>query len=243
MLDTARITGLADSALVLSLGHVGVFQGICTAAQLSDSAQAAIFDVLHRGSRPDLDSVLTTLELNEGFCQAFIALLDFRGGAKAFNTIEEVLAALQRTHPGIRVVIDLAELRGYRYHNGMLYAAFTDKGEAIAQGGRYDSVGTAFGRDRPATGFSGDLTQLARLAAAAAPHENSSPKDGVYVPATKALSANDEAALWDTVNALRASGERVVMALPDDASHAASCRCERELRLTDGQWHVEPAQR
>ncbi len=50
---------------------------------------------------------------------------------------------------------DLAELRGYHYHSGVVFAAYAGgRPEAIARGGRYDEVGKAFGRARPATGFS-----------------------------------------------------------------------------------------
>ena len=62
--------------------------------------------------------------------------------------------------------IDLADLRGYHYHNGAIFSVFT-AGEptAIGNGGRYDGIGKAFGRARPATGFTLDLRQLADVLA------------------------------------------------------------------------------
>ena len=62
--------------------------------------------------------------------------------------------------------IDLADLRGYHYQNGATFSVFT-AGEpgAIGNGGRYDGIGKAFGRARPATGFTLDLRQLAAIAA------------------------------------------------------------------------------
>jgi hypothetical protein len=60
--------------------------------------------------------------------------------------------------------IDLSDLRGYQYHSGVMFAAYVDKlPQPIARGGRYDHVGQAFGRPRPATGFSLDLLTLANL--------------------------------------------------------------------------------
>ena len=57
--------------------------------------------------------------------------------------------------------VDLADLRGYHYHNGPLFSAYTaGEPNAIGNGGRYDGVGKAFGRARPATGFTLDLRQL-----------------------------------------------------------------------------------
>jgi ATP phosphoribosyltransferase regulatory subunit len=57
---------------------------------------------------------------------------------------------------------DLAELRGYHYHSGVVFDAYCDGITGpVARGGRYDEVGKAFGRARPATGFSIDLRALA----------------------------------------------------------------------------------
>jgi ATP phosphoribosyltransferase regulatory subunit len=60
---------------------------------------------------------------------------------------------------------DLAELRGYHYHSGVVFDAYCEGvSGAVARGGRYDEVGKAFGRARPATGFSIDLRGLASAA-------------------------------------------------------------------------------
>jgi ATP phosphoribosyltransferase regulatory subunit len=60
------------------------------------------------------------------------------------------------------VSFDLAELRGYHYHSGVVLDAYCDGVTgAVARGGRYDEVGKAFGRARPATGFSIYLRSLA----------------------------------------------------------------------------------
>ena len=60
--------------------------------------------------------------------------------------------------------IDLADLRGYHYHNGAIFSVFTKGGpNAVGKGGRYDGIGKAFGRARPATGFTLDLRQVADL--------------------------------------------------------------------------------
>ena len=66
--------------------------------------------------------------------------------------------------------VDLADLRGYHYQNGAIFSAFTaGEPNAIGNGGRYDGVGKAFGRARPATGFTLDLRQLHDVLAR---HEN-----------------------------------------------------------------------
>ena len=47
------------------------------------------------------------------------------------------------------------------YHNGAIFSVFTaGEPSAIGNGGRYDGIGKAFGRSRPATGFTFYLRQL-----------------------------------------------------------------------------------
>ena len=65
--------------------------------------------------------------------------------------------------PDVPVHFDLAELRGYHYKTGVVFAAFVPGwGQEIARGGRYDDIGRVFGRARPAVGFSTDLKGLLR---------------------------------------------------------------------------------
>ena len=73
------------------------------------------------------------------------------------------LRALARACP-VPVSFDLAELRGYHYHSGVVFDAYCEGvAAAVARGGRYDEVGKAFGRARPATGFSIDLRAVAAV--------------------------------------------------------------------------------
>ena len=87
--------------------------------------------------------------------------------------LESALAGLRHlvaTAPDLPFSVDLSDLRGYHYHNGVVFAAYCpDYPVAIALGGRYDGAGKAFGRARPATGFSMDLREVARLAPAGKP--------------------------------------------------------------------------
>ena len=69
----------------------------------------------------------------------------------------------RRSQPQVEALhVDLADLRGYHYQNGAIFSVFTaGEPSAIGNGGRYDGIGKAFGRARPATGFTLDLRQLA----------------------------------------------------------------------------------
>ena len=66
--------------------------------------------------------------------------------------------------PSASLHFDLAELRGYDYQTGVVFAVFVPgRGQEVARGGRYDEIGEVFGRARPATGFSTDLRTLMDL--------------------------------------------------------------------------------
>jgi ATP phosphoribosyltransferase regulatory subunit len=148
----------------------------------------------------------------------------------ALDQLERLCASpLWQRWPGVELSIDLADLRGYRYHNGITFAAYVEAlPYAIARGGRYDDVGRAFGRARPATGFSIELRALAGLGEEAAP-----------VPAIRA-PWSDDAALIERIAALRAGGDVVIQVLPGHEHQQQEFACDRELVLHAGRWTVRP---
>jgi ATP phosphoribosyltransferase regulatory subunit len=127
----------------------------------------------------------------------------------------------------VDIYLDLAELRGYRYHTGLVFAAYVaEQGRALANGGRYDDVGAAFGRPRPATGFSMDIKALLE-----------SPVEDAVLPEGTAIAApaEEDAALLRKVAELRAAGNTVITRL----SGETDARCTRQLQLRDSEWIVE----
>lgn len=141
----------------------------------------------------------------------------------ALDNLAHLVAAL----PDLPLSIDLADLRGYHYHNGVVFAAYAEGyPAAVALGGRYDGAGKTFGRARPATGFSMDLRELARLvpgvperSAILAPHAN-------------------DACLAAHIAALRQQGEVVVELLPGETA-CEGPRCDRKLVCLGEHWIIE----
>ena len=126
-------------------------------------------------------------------------------------------------------LVDLADLRGYGYHNGAMFAAYAGgQAQAIALGGRYDGAGAIFGRARPATGFSLDLRRVANGLS------EPEPRLGILAP------YSTDASLRTRVQALRAAGERVVTELPGQAAHRTESGCDRVLVLEQGEWQIRP---
>jgi ATP phosphoribosyltransferase regulatory subunit len=166
----------------LDLGHVGIYRSIAARLELDAGDEAALFGILQRKSQPDLaefgkaqrlagkrlDALAQLMELNGDAtvlkrARATLARLGV-GVEECLDTLEQAVRALKRKFKKVPVHVDLAELRGYRYQTGMVFAAFAPgHGRELARGGRYDGVGREFGVARPATGFSADLNELLRL--------------------------------------------------------------------------------
>lgn len=149
-----------------------------------------------------------------------------------FPGIKPVLAELRTIASRLssaQVTVDLADLRGYAYYSGARFAMYAPgASDALVRGGRYDEVGAAFGRNRPAAGFSLDIKQL------------------VSVVSPRALRAavrapwGEGAEVESMISALRRQGETVVCVLPGHESEVDEFLCDRELSHVNGQWTVRP---
>jgi ATP phosphoribosyltransferase regulatory subunit len=152
----------------------------------------------------------------------------------AFPEIAHALSQLQwlgnhiaAAFPDVSVSFDLADLRGYAYYTGVRFSVYAPNAhDALARGGRYDEVGSVFGRKRPAVGFSLDVKELATAAQ--------------LPPLRAAIRApwGEDSALRSAIAALRQQGETVVCVLPGHESEVDEFHCDRELKSVSGQWIV-----
>ena len=246
MLATLEQAEIAD--IHMDLGHVGVYRGLARAANLSDDAEALIFNALQRKAVDEVAEL--TAQLPQDLARMLNELSHLCGGREVLDQAKQVLAAapssvlsaldqliviadaLMLRYPHLPFYFDLGELRGYHYHTGVVFAAFVPGvGQSIAQGGRYDDIGAVFGRARPATGFSTDLKTLVDLGQ----------KTAVAMPLSIWAPVGDDADLWQSICALREAGERVVQALPGQSvSEAAQANCDRQLVQNSSGWQVQP---
>ena len=243
MLATLEAAGFGG--LHLDLGHVGVFRGLANEAQLPEALENELFEALQRKARSQVDALLAASLVPAALKTMLAALMDLNGGQEtlarardllggaprgvhdALANLENVAAALQAS--GSSLYFDLAELRGYRYYTGVVYSAFVPgQGQAVAQGGRYDGIGRAFGRARAATGFSTDLRRLLRLV----PADDRGPR-GILAPPA------EDRSLQEMITRLRATGERVLTRLPGNGSTPQELGCDRELVQEQGVWIVK----
>jgi len=156
----------------LDVGHVGVYRALAQEAGFGGATEHELFCALQAKDASAVD--VLTAGLPMALRDAFAALPQLYGGREvlaeararlphlpAVAAALDTLASLDQGLGDVELAYDLAELRGYGYHSGVVFAAYTrGRSHAIAQGGRYDEVGRVFGRARPATGFSMDLREL-----------------------------------------------------------------------------------
>ena len=239
MLSTFESAGVSRP-LTLDIGHIGIYDALFSNAGLDPELESQVFDALQRKSGPDIERLSASLP--EKVAERLGQLASLHGASDvlakarslfpdepevltALDELDAVLAGVQDAFPNVGVYVDLTELRGFRYHTGLVFAVYLEgRGSAVAKGGRYDNIGAVFGRDRPATGFAIDLKALV---------DDAEHSDATDVPVVAPQS--DDAALRAAVNALRSAGRTVVMDLAPgvDLPHA------ERLVLSDGEWVIE----
>ncbi len=226
----------------IDLGHVGIFRALAEAAQLQQDTEDAVLSLLQSKDVPGLAEICS--DVASPYREALLALPQLYGGAEVLDRAAAQLPALPaitaaldglrhlvQTAPELPFSVDLADLRGYHYHNGVVFAAYCPNYPvAIALGGRYDGAGKPFGRARPATGFSMDLREVARMVP---PAKQQGAILATYAGQDKLLVAH--------ITALRAQGEVVVELLPGETACEGPL-CDRKLALVGGQWIIEAIQ-
>ncbi len=248
MQDTMRVVGIEACQIVL--GHVGIFRSLLGEAGLNEATEQKLFAAVQRKAYDEIDAIvgasvpdkqlrkslcdLTRLSGNEEVLEE--AKIVFANASDAVNSeLAELIAiadGVKSRNPDTRLGFDLCELRGYAYHTGIVFAAYTPGyGRAVAKGGRYDDIGEVFGRARPASGFDSDLKTLARL----------SNREFPVIAAILAPMGGDSS-LPGKIAELRALGKKVIQQLSEEemgAEQMAEMNCDARLVLKDGDWTIE----
>lgn len=249
MLEVLAMAGLKN--VHLDLGHVGIYRGLIAQANLRAEQELALFEVLQRKSNSELAELLDSYDIQADLQAVFLALPKLNGDKSvlasareifvvadagvnnALAQLEELAGILHDYYPELTISFDLAELRGYHYHTGMVFSAFVPEvGKEIARGGRYDNIGQIFGSARPATGFSADLKVLAALT------KKDQEKD-VVVKILAPIAIGDRA-LDEKVRGLRATGSIVIKQLSGQQNQAEQLRCNQLLEKIDENWVLVP---
>ncbi len=240
MIDLLNVTG-AVKAIALDIGHVGIYRGLAGYAGLNDAQEQELFSALQRKAAADIETLLDSYELKPDARKMLQSLAELNGDRtvlakakselaqapqpvqQALTTLEHISDMLSQRLPDLVINFDLAELRGYHYHTGVVFAAYKPgSAQAIAAGGRYDDIGEHFGHAQPATGFSLDLKKLATLLPAA-----SAETDIIGV------IWQDDPSLQEMVVSLRDAGNVVIYQLPGSEMSTTHTLVKQE-----GRWQV-----
>jgi len=236
------LKAIGVKGLHVDLSHVGVFESLIEAGNVSETLEYALHEALLSKDKTLIAALASDLDAEVK--QALVALTDLNGDVSILEEAKAVLPALpnitralqdlaaiaeQLSDLDLTLGFDLSELRGYHYHSGLVFAAYAQNyAGPLALGGRYDEVGEAFGRARPATGFSLDLRGVVTALTAAA-----LPK-GILAP------LGNDRALQDEIERLRHDGQVVIQALPNDETSLVELNCDQELKQQNGEWQVVP---
>lgn len=239
MLESLMSLGIND--VTLDLGHVGIYAALIDEAGLQEEQQQQLFALLQTKSQSELRDWLDQEEMDTALSGQISLLAELNGDETVLDAaarlaandkveaaiadLKYIAAQIRNRYPEVSLYFDLSELRGFNYHTGLVFAAFVPAvGRAVANGGRYDQIGAAFGRARPATGFNADLKCLLQLGSG-----SEQQAQAIAAPAV------DDAELWRLINTLRADGAIVRTDLDGSELVTANKWIEK---ASDGRWQV-----
>jgi ATP phosphoribosyltransferase regulatory subunit len=244
-LRTLHLAGVRN--VHMDLGHVGIYRSLIGELQLDAGREVMLFDALQRKAAAEIEDYAAQWSVPPGLVEPMRAMVELHGGPEVLrqaraqlsvlgqpardciDNLERIAELVTRQVKDAPLYFDMAELRGYHYHTGMMFSCFVpEAGSGIAFGGRYDAIGAAFGRERPATGFSADVKRLFVLG-----------NHRAAKPAAILAPASELPALQELVDTLRSSGEVVIIQLPGQDGTAADMGCDREIVLERGRWVVK----
>lgn len=230
--------------ITLDMSHAGLLTAILGDFSPKPDSLNALYSALQTKDLPELNQVV--LDWPSEVKSAVLALANLSGSPKkvldqasqnlpktaavkaALDELERLCAAVAELPNSPQLNLDLSDLKGYRYHSGVMFAAYVEGlPVAIARGGRYDMVGKAFGRSRPATGFSLDIMTLARIS------KKDSRKTAILAP------WSNDSTLSQEIAQLRAQGQVVIQLLPGHEQDGDEFHCDRELVNQKGAWVIK----
>ena len=242
-LKTLETAGIDE--VHLDIGHVDILRGLLVGSKLSNLQETELFELLQRKANTELDTWIAE-NITDSKLAGWLKSLPALSGNKdvlaearsclagapkpviaALDQLDKIVDALSTQ--SVTIYLDLGDLAGYRYHTGIVFAAYKQGyGKALGNGGRYDNIGEAFGRARTATGFAFDLKSLVA-------NGTTEQQDllGIYVPSTTDTQCDD------MVSQLREQGERVVQGFDGQVPNFKEINCDRQLVKKGDQYQIE----
>lgn len=218
-LAVTNLRELGVKKVHVDLGHTGVVRALLKNCDLSGDALHALIRALRMKDPTALSEV--TAHLPHRVADALQVLLIEFGDAGCLERLRSKLPEMPEIARALaevetvaeasgadEVSFDFCDVHGYQYLTGVTFSAHIPQyAQAVLRGGRYDGVGLAYGRARPACGFTVYLRELAGIFAAA---------DQEKPEAVVADSSLTGPAYQAAVEKLRRQGRTVVHLLPGE---------------------------
>ncbi len=246
------LTRVTDKQITLEVSHQAVrswLQEVATNAELDFETLCTL---LSEKRLPELDGYIAASDITSAVAKKLSLLPKLMGDMNSLSSARKIFAqdaailrALEEMellanrigsqYPDIDLLFNLSEILGSDYHTGLLFSAYSEldnRAVRVANGGRYDQVGQAFGRSRPATGFSADLKVLAQLMDA-----EMSGNNVIYAPVPdSSTDASTSQSFWQKVAELREQGFRVRLGYPSESNSLSEYPLSQKLVARQGGW-------
>ena len=157
----------------IDIGHTGVLRALLDAISLTDERVHALLRTMRMKDPAALENAARDFDAQTQ--KALQALVRYFGDKDVLDILERELPAKPAVVEALSEVralsqlcgadeasFDFCDVHGYQYLTGITFSVHIPQyAQAILRGGRYDGVGLAFGRSRPACGFTIYLRALA----------------------------------------------------------------------------------
>ena len=169
LIESLKLLKLKD--IVIDINHLDLYSLIISRLGLTSSETYEIAQAIIIKDTPSLKKLLNRFKKNKD-ADILLSLLDMYGDKKIIKELEllgnsnedikKIITDLKMVVDNledlnVELSFDFSEIRGYQYHNGLIFSAYSKSFKSvIAQGGRYDNLNN----NRPATGFSMDLRYI-----------------------------------------------------------------------------------
>ncbi|MCD7980802.1 MAG: ATP phosphoribosyltransferase regulatory subunit [Clostridiales bacterium] len=162
----------------VSVGHVDFLKGLFEAAQLGESTEDTIRELLLNRNFYGVEEIVAHSGLNEDLIYFFGLLRDvmltkerileakeravgYPKICNALSRLEQLEDLLRIYHVEQYVFYEMAMVSGLNYYTGIIFSGYTfGSGNAVVKGGRYDNLLASFGKSAPAIGFAVVIDQL-----------------------------------------------------------------------------------
>jgi ATP phosphoribosyltransferase regulatory subunit len=162
----------------ISLGHAGFLQGLLRRTGMGPAARKEAEHAAARKDIPKLEELLAKERVSSRRAKAVLEAPGLYGREEvvergraiagrdrlvcaALDRLDAVYRALEGSGLREHLLLDLGELRGLDYYDGIIFDVFAEGvGYELGGGGRYDHLLGRFGRMSPSTGFAFDVDRL-----------------------------------------------------------------------------------